>query len=84
MKKKTDVEMMKNADSKESSAKSRMAGMTSSGDARRGDTGRTLGAATKDSRHGVNTDRSTSRRTESRRTGSMCSESKPKSQRKNI
>lgn len=46
--------------------------------------GRTMGASTKDSKHGIHTDRSTSRRTESRRDGSMGSESKAKSQRKNV
>ena len=53
------------------------------GDVTKPEFGRTMGAATKDSRHGIHTDRSASRRTESRRDGSMGSESKPKSQRKN-
>jgi hypothetical protein len=53
------------------------------GDVTKPELGRTMGAATKDNRHGIHTDRSASRRTESRRDGSMGSESKPKSQRKN-
>ncbi|HEY3875525.1 MAG TPA: hypothetical protein VGM92_08605 [Candidatus Kapabacteria bacterium] len=53
------------------------------GDVRRASTGRTVGAATKDNRHGLHTDHGTSRRTESRRQGSMGSESKSKEQRKN-
>lgn len=61
----------------------RMGRETNKGTVTRSDIGRTMGAATKDSRHGIHTDRSTSRRTESRRDGSMGSESKPKSQRKN-
>ena len=58
-------------------------GRTDKGTVTRPEFGRTMGAATKDSRHGIHTDRSASRRTESRRDGSMGSESRPKSQRKN-
>ena len=58
-------------------------GPTNKGDVTKPEFGRTMGAATKDSRHGIHTDRSASRRTESRRDGSMGSESKSKSQRKN-
>ena len=47
-------------------------------------TGKMPGSGTKDNRHGLHTDHSTSRRTESRRQGSMGSESKSKSNRKNI
>jgi len=50
----------------------------------RADTGRTMGSSTKDSKHGIHTDRSSSRRTESRRSGSMGSESRDKSNRKNV
>jgi hypothetical protein len=56
---------------------------TNKGSVTKPEFGRTMGAATKDNRHGIHTDRSASRRTESRRDGSMGSESKPKSQRKN-
>ena len=58
-------------------------GRTDKGTVTKPEFGRTMGAATKDSRHGIHTDRSASRRTESRRDGSMGSESRPKSQRKN-
>jgi hypothetical protein len=61
----------------------RMGRHTDKGTVTKPEFGRTMGAATKDSRHGIHTDRSASRRTESRRDGSMGSESKPKSQRKN-
>jgi hypothetical protein len=62
---------------------SKMGRHTDKGNVTKPEFGRTMGAATKDSRHGIHTDRSASRRTESRRDGSMGSESRPKSQRKN-
>ena len=46
--------------------------------------GRMMGAASKDSRHGLHTDRSTNRRTDSRRQGYMGSESRGKENRKNV
>ncbi len=57
---------------------------TSRGEVRRGAVGRTMGSATKNNRHGLATDRSISRRTESRRQGYMGSESKRKSGQKNV
>lgn len=62
----------------------RMGRDTDDGQVTSPDRGRTMGAATKDNRHGIHTDRSTSRRTESRRDGSMGSESKSKTRRKNL
>jgi hypothetical protein len=58
-----------------------------SGDTGRVDKGgmpRTMGAATKDAKHGLHTDHGTSRRSESRRDGSMGRESKMKMNRKNV
>ncbi len=57
---------------------------TKHGDTKRGGVRRTVGAATKDNRHGLATDRSTSRRTESRRQGYMGRESKSRAMRKNV
>jgi len=45
---------------------------------------RAMGAATKDNRHGVHTDHTDSRRSESRRDGHMGRESQSKQHRKNI
>jgi len=70
--------------SEEESARNNSAKETLHGASRRANTGRTLGAATKDNRHGLHTDHTTSRRTESRRQGYMGSESKGKQNRKNI
>ena len=66
------------------SARNHLAHETRQGDARRPGRGRALGAATKDSRHGVHTDHTASRRSESRRDGSMGRESQAKSNRKNV
>ncbi|HWF43592.1 MAG TPA: hypothetical protein VG537_03015 [Candidatus Kapabacteria bacterium] len=70
--------------SEEESARNNSAKETLHGASRRATSGRTLGSATKDNRHGVHTDHTTSRRTESRRQGYMGSESKGKQNRKNI
>ena len=75
---------MQSARSEQNAAKEHNAVQTRRGEARRAATGRTIGSATKDNRHGLATDRSTSRRTESRRQGSMGSESKSKRMRKNV
>jgi hypothetical protein len=69
----------------ENSAKERMdASSRERGSVDKGGVSRTMGAATKDAKHGLHTDHSASRRSESRRAGSMGSESKAKSNRKNI
>jgi len=75
---------MQSARSEQNIAREHNAKETGRGQTRRAATGRTIGSATKDDRHGLNTDHDTSRRTESRRQGSMGSESKSKSHRKNI
>ena len=72
------------AKSERISAENDNAAQTTRGEVRQGALGRTLGSATKNNRHGLATDRSTSRRTESRRQGYMGSESKNKSARKNV
>ncbi len=72
------------ARSEQNEAEEHNTGETGRGQTRRASTGRTMGTATKDNRHGLHTDRSTSRRTESRRQGSMGSESKSKRMRKNV
>lgn len=69
----------------ENSARKRMADATNGrGSVDKGGMARTMGSATKDSKHGLHTDHGASRRTESRRDGSMGSESKSKSNRKNV
>jgi hypothetical protein len=75
---------MQSARLKQNIAREHNAQETGRGQTRSAATGRTIGSATKDERHGVHTDHGTSRRTESRRQGSMGSESKSKSQRKNV
>ena len=67
-------------------AKERQANKALAG-GKRGDVksgGRMVGAATKDNMHGLHTDHTASRRSESRRQGSMGRESKGKENRKNI
>ena len=66
------------------SGRENLAKETLHGEARRARIGRTLGAATKDNRHGLHTDHTASRRSESRRQGYMGSESKGKQNRENI
>jgi len=78
------INVMQSARSEQNIAREHNAKETGRGQTRRASTGRTIGSATKDARHGLNTDHGTSRRTESRRQGSMGSESKSKRMRKNV
>gem|GEM_PF-2468592 len=78
------VNATQSARSEQNIAREHNAKETSRGQTRSAATGRTIGSATKDDRHGLHTDHGVSRRTESRRQGYMGSESKSKSHRKNI
>ncbi len=78
------VNAIQSALSEQNPAREHNAKETGRGQTRRAATGRTLGSATKDARHGLNTDHGTSRQSESRRQGSIGSESKGKRMRKSI